>query len=166
MNNKFLTEIGMRINMNSVIQKIKSSLWFAIIIATLFSCSVNKKVEVVDLKCEYLENPLGIDIVKPRLSWQLITERNNVSQKAYQIMVSTDAAKLENNVGDLWDTDKVLSDQSIQIIYDGNELESRQKVFWKVKVWNQNNVASSWSEVSTWEMAFLNQSVPLCFQAV
>ena len=143
--------------MNSLIQEIKSSLWYAIILSTLLSCSVDKKVEVVDLKCEYLENPLGIEINTPRLSWKLKDEGNNIKQKAYRILVSSNREKLENNIGDLWDTDTLFSDQSTQVIYNGSELISRQKAFWKVRIWDQNSKASLWSEVSTWEMALLNQ---------
>ncbi|NOX65877.1 MAG: alfa-L-rhamnosidase, partial [Chlorobi bacterium] len=130
---------------------------FLVILLTSLSCSTNDSIAVVDLKCEYLENPLGIDITTPRLSWQLKTEKNNVSQKAYQILVSSDEAKLKNNIGDLWDTDKVISDQSIQIFYQGAKLESRQKVFWKVRIWDEGKEASKWSEIVSWEMALLDK---------
>jgi len=144
--------------MNSAIKIIKSSLWFLIMLLIFYSCSPNDKIEVVDLKCEYLENPLGIDAANPRLSWKLKTEKNNINQKAYQILVSTDEDKLKNNIGDLWNTDTVFSDQSIQISYDGAKLKSRQKVFWKVHVWDEAKETSEWSEISSWEMGLLNQS--------
>lgn len=145
-------------NISSAVKNIKLSLLLMIILLTFHSCSTNENVEVVDLQCEYLENPLGIDITAPRLSWQLKTEKNNVSQKAYQILVSSDASKLKSNNGDLWDTDTVFSDQSTQINYDGIELKPRQKVFWKVRIWDEVKEASEWSEISSWEMALLNES--------
>ncbi|MEN8193836.1 MAG: family 78 glycoside hydrolase catalytic domain [Bacteroidota bacterium] len=145
------------LNINFMNPFIKTLILFTII-SILFSCSINKKVEVVDLKCEYLENPLGIDIKAPRLSWRLKTDEYNIKQKAYRILVSTTQVNLENNIGDLWDSDTVFSDRSTQIEYDGIELLSRQKGYWKVQVWDQNNLASSWSEISSWEMALLNKS--------
>ena len=144
--------------MNYVIRKIKAIVLLAIIYSTLFSCSVDKEIKVVNLKCEYLYNPLGIDAATPRLSWLIKTQKNNVNQKAYQILVSSDATKLKNNVGDLWNSDTVFSDQSTQINYDGTELKSRQKVFWKVRIWDEMQEVSEWSEISSWEMGLLNQS--------
>ena len=144
--------------MKSKLRKIKPLILFAIIFVTIAFYSVDTKVEVVDLQCEYLENPLGIDIKSPRLSWKLKTEENSVMQKAYRILVSSNRENLKNNIGDIWDTDTVFSDNSTQIVYSGSELISRQKAFWKIKIWDQNNVASSWSKVSTWEMALLNKS--------
>jgi alpha-L-rhamnosidase len=129
-----------------------------LLISILCSCSSNKKVEIVDLNCEYVENPLGIDIVKPRLSWKLNTEDNDIKQNAYRILVSSDIKVLNDNIGDLWDTDTIHSSQSNHVVYDGSKLKSRQKVFWKVKVWDQNNDASSWSKISTWEMALIEKS--------
>ncbi|VAX28017.1 alpha-L-rhamnosidase, partial [hydrothermal vent metagenome] len=145
-------------NISLAAKNIRSSLILLIILLILNSCSANDKIEVVNLRCEYLENPLGIDIVAPRLDWQLKTEKNNVTQKAYQILVSSDATKLENNIGDLWDTKKVISDQSIQIVYEGIKLKSRQKVFWKVRIWDEENEVSEWSKMASWEMALLSES--------
>lgn len=143
--------------MNSGIKRISIFIGIAVIVSILFSCSVTKnKIEVVDLRCEYLENPLGIDIVTPRLSWKLNTEENNFKQKAYRILVASNQQKLSDNIGDIWDSEIVLSDKSNQVKFAGSELASRQKVFWKVGVWDQQNENPSWSEISTWEMALLN----------
>ena len=130
--------------MNSVIIRtiIIRTIIITLIISILFSCSSKNKSEIVDLNCEYVENPLGIDIVKPRLSWKLRAENNNIKQKAYRILVSSNVELLNNNIGDLWDTDTIYSNQSNQIVYTGDELKSRQKVFWKVRIWDQNNIAS------------------------
>ncbi len=131
-----------------------------IILAAFYSCSANDSIEVVDLKCEYLENPLGIDVTAPRISWEINTKKNDFKQKAYRILAASSLKELNNNIGDLWDTDTVFSDQSIQIVYKGRKLNSRDKVFWKVKIWDQNNKASAWSEISSWEMGLLNKSDP------
>jgi len=122
------------------------------------SCSVDDNIKVVNLECEYLENPLGIDVVTNPLCPAAQTGQNNFRQKAYRILIATDKTKLEDNVGDLWDTDKMLSEQSNQIVYKGAELKPRQKVFWKVRIWDENNNASKWSEIATWEMGLINDS--------
>ena len=144
--------------MNSKLKKIITSIIFVALLLTMASCSTDTKVDVVDLQCEYLENPLGIDIKAPRLSWKLSSNGDNIKQRAYRILVASNKENLNKNIGDLWDTDSVDSDNSTQIVYDGGELISRQKAFWKIKIWDQNNAASSWSEISSWEMALLNES--------
>lgn len=124
----------------------------------LISCADQTKVSVVNLECEYLENPLGIDAFTPRLSWQLRADRNDVKQKAYKILVASDKEKLANDIGDLWDSDTVHSDKSTQIVYGGINLISRQEAYWKVKVWDQEDTESEWSEISSWEMSLLDDS--------
>ncbi len=132
---------------------------FIMLLLVLISCNArDNKIEITNLKCEYLENPLGIDIIAPRLSWKLIGNSNNIKQKAYRILVSDNKKELEKDIGNFWDTDTVFSNQSTQITYKGSELISRQKVFWKVKVWDQNNSTSAWSDISSWEMGLLNES--------
>lgn len=142
----------------SAVKIFKSSLLVLIVLSAFYSCSTNDNFEVVDLKCEYLENPLGIDVTTPRISWEINANKNDFKQKAYRVLAASNLKELNNNIGDLWDTDTVLSDQSIQIVYKGKELNSREKVFWKVKIWDQENKASSWSKTASWEMALLNES--------
>ncbi|MCB9260591.1 MAG: family 78 glycoside hydrolase catalytic domain [Ignavibacteriales bacterium] len=133
-------------------------LFLGILLLFFFSCSnYDDKISIVKLKCEYLENPIGIDIITPRLSWEIKSNLNNVNQKAYQIIVSSSLDKLNNEIGDIWDSKKVLSDESIHIKYLGKELKSRQRVFWKVRIWDERNIASNWSENNYWEMGLLNQ---------
>ena len=107
------------------------------------------------LRCEYLINPLSIDAREPRLSWQLASIARGVSQTAYQIVVSTTPANLALNKGDLWDTGKVTSRETIQIEYKGKPLQSRQQCFWKVRVWDQNGKPSNWSQPARWTMGLL-----------
>jgi len=72
------------------------------------------KLEPVELRCEYLKNPLGIDVVQPRLSWRLESSQRGQKQKAYRVIVASSAEKLEQNRGDLWDTGKIQSSQTTQ----------------------------------------------------
>ena len=132
-----------------------------LLITQLFACVDNKEkpgLKVNNLECEYLTNPLGIDVESPRLSWKIKNNQDNIQQKAWQLLVSSDKEKLANDQGDLWDSDTVFTDQSTQVKYAGKKLLSRQKAYWKVRVWDENNNVSAWSETASWEMAFLDQS--------
>ncbi len=113
---------------------------------------------VSSLRCEYLLNPVAIDTGGPRLSWQLESKARGANQTAYQIIVATTAVNLTANKGDLWDTGKVASNQTIQIAYQGRPLGSRQECFWKVRVWNQSGTASSWSTPAHWAMGLLEST--------
>ncbi|WP_245222063.1 alpha-L-rhamnosidase [Pedobacter kyungheensis] len=102
-----------------------------------------------------LENPLGIDVLKPRLAWQITSKERNVMQTAYQILVASTAEKLAQNEGDLWNSGKVSSDESIHVAYKGKKLTSRMKAYWKVKVWTTAG-ESEWSATNSWTMGLLN----------
>ncbi|MFX0065595.1 MAG: family 78 glycoside hydrolase catalytic domain [Candidatus Hermodarchaeota archaeon] len=107
------------------------------------------------LRCEYLENPLGIDEKHPRLSWKLKADHRGAKQTAYQIQcASTPNFDLSSSL--IWDTGKITSDQSTHVEYKGRELKSRERIYWRVKVWNELNEASEWSEVAWWEMGLLD----------
>ena len=111
-------------------------------------------IRPVDLKCEYLKNPLAVDSPHPRMSWTFeptAPDLKNLSQKAYQILVATSEQNIESGVGDLWDTKKVLSDNSINIKYNGLPLKSGQRAYWMVRVWDQKD---SPSELKTTPIAF------------
>ncbi|WP_372895725.1 hypothetical protein, partial [Stieleria sp.] len=81
-----------------------ASLLVAVCVATPVSA-----IEAVHLRCEYVENPVGIDITKPRLSWQVTSKRRGQSQSAYRVIVSTTPENLAGDIGDLWDSGKVVS---------------------------------------------------------
>lgn len=110
---------------------------------------------VSEPRCEYLIDPLAIDTRDPRLGWQVESNTRGARQTAYQIIAATNTASLAANKGDLWDTGKVASNETIQIAYQGKPLQSRQRCFWKVRVWDQNGQASSWSERAQWAMGLM-----------
>lgn len=124
------------------------------------SCSsMSSKVLVTDLRCEYRTNPLGIDNKSPRLSWKLEDDNQTRGQKQtnYQILVASSLEKLKNNNGDVWDSGKVNSNQSVNNIYMGSVLQSAKQYFWKVKVWEKEGNASNWSDYGKFSMGLLNQ---------
>lgn len=110
------------------------------------------------LRCEYLVNPLGIDVVTPRLSWYSVSDRRNEKQTSYRILVASSLRKLNADDGDLWDSKKIASDESINVIYAGKELLSGEECFWKVKVWHNHGTESEWSEPAKWSMGLLKST--------
>ena len=115
-----------------------------IIILFTFSAQAQTKISVTNLQCEMLNNPEGIDVVQPRLSWQIKSEVNDVKQTAYQILVASTLENLNANKADLWDSGKVESNESVNIIYSGKKLGDRQNAFWKVTVFtNRGEIKST-----------------------
>lgn len=133
------------------------SLLSLFLIITSCSKEQSKSLSVNDLRCEYRVDPMGIDQPQPRLSWTLESSDPGRQQSAWQILVASSPEKLSRNKGDLWNSGQVKSDQSNQMAYAGTPLESRKQVWWKVKVWDQDGRASTWSEPATWSMGLLNQ---------
>lgn len=107
---------------------------------------------ITKLRCEYKENPLGIDVIRPRISWQLVSDDRDCMQSAYQIQVA------ENMLfqGKLWDTEEVKSSQSIHVELEGLLLEARTRYYYRVRAWNQNAIDSGWSEVAFFETGLLD----------
>ena len=113
----------------------------------------------VDLRCNYWENPLGIDVPNPTLGWTLKalnSKMRGVDQSAYQVLVASSSELLTENVGDLWNSGKVKSNVMGQILYAGKPLQSNQKCWWKVKIWNEKGKKSAWSEPATWTMGLMS----------
>src|SRR5262249_49853274 len=109
----------------------------------------------VHLRCEYRQNPLGIDASRPHLSWQSDNSERNWKQSAYQILVASSPDALRSGHGDVWDSGKVNSDESVGIAFKGPELGSRKRYFWKVRVWDSAGNASESVEDAWWEMGLL-----------
>lgn len=115
-------------------------------------------MRVTNLRCEYRHNPLGIDVASPRLSWKVESSRRGARQTAYQVIVAQSEEALQRDQGELWDSGVVRSDQSIHVAYEGRELRSGQRAFWKVRIWDEANELSDSSECGWWEMGLLEPS--------
>lgn len=115
-------------------------------------------VSPASLSCEYLHNPLGIDVAKPRLSWTILSDRRGEVQTAYQVLVASSEELLKADKGDLWDSGKVESDQSAFVEYAGKVLKSEARCFWKVRTWDRDGKPSGWSEIASWTMGLLKPS--------
>ncbi len=114
--------------------------------------------EIIKQTTDYKENPIGIDNLSPRLSWILESDERNQRQSAYRILAASDPDKLQAGQADLWDSGKIDSDQSTNVVYQGKPLNSRQRVYWKVRSWNQDDQSSPWSEYASFEMGLLAPS--------
>ncbi|MGH9351577.1 MAG: alpha-L-rhamnosidase N-terminal domain-containing protein, partial [Terriglobia bacterium] len=111
----------------------------------------------VDLRCEYLTNPLGVDVVRPRFSWVSPDNGRGEAQSAYQVLVAATADELARNHGDVWDSGKAASDNSIQVAYGGLPVVSGQTYYWKVRVWDEEGRPSPYSQPARFEMGLLSR---------
>lgn len=109
----------------------------------------------INLLCEYTVDPLGIDITHPRFSWILNHSERGQSQSAYQVLVAINREHLEADNADMWDSRKVESDKSVNVVYEGKGLESGRTYYWKVRIWDKDGKVSPWSKTATFEMGLL-----------
>jgi alpha-L-rhamnosidase len=116
------------------------------------------KMKVQSLRCEYLHDPMGIDVLKPRLSWVLQSDVRGQCQIAYRILVASSAALLAKNKGDLWDSGVVKGSRTSQVEYAGEMLKSRMICHWKVCAWDKDDKQTAWSKPASWTMGLLKQS--------
>src|SRR5450759_312324 len=142
--------------MKTNLQSFFISAILCLLTSMFISCNSSRKINVSDLKCEYIENPLGMDIRQPRFSWNISGNRRGIYQSAYRILVADRREALQDNTGNIWDTGKVPSDKLINIVYKGAPLKSDQTYYWSVCVWNQDGEESSWSEPAIFHTGLLN----------
>lgn len=115
------------------------------------------KIEVQNLRCNYRLNPMAIGDETPQLSWQIISNLRNITQSAYHILVSDDKELLEKNTGNVWNSERTLSNQSLLVKYQGEKLLPGKKYYWKVKVWDKNNRSTHWSEPASWQTGIFSK---------
>lgn len=106
-----------------------------------------EKISISELKVNNLIAPLGIDTV-PRFRWLNSSAGYGKYQSAYQIVVSSTAQKAASHEGDLWDSGKVAGTENFDIPYAGKALSSRSLYYWSVRVWDEADQVSAWSEVA------------------
>jgi alpha-L-rhamnosidase len=122
------------------------------------ACCARASITIDDLQCEYQKDPLGIDTRVPCLSWILESNQRNQSQTAYEVFASSSHEKLAAGQYDEWDSGKVPSSKSINIVYAGKLLVSGQRIWWKVRVWDVDGKVSEFSKSAWFEMALLDPS--------
>ena len=130
-----------------------------ILLALTFSIILKAEIDPpVVLKVDYNQEPLGMDNPKPGFSWEVGDKSRGAVQSAYRIIVSSSPENLNKNQGDVWDTEKVTSDQTIQVLYQGKSLNSSTRYYWKVQTWDGNDVPSKFSRSTWFETGILNQN--------
>ncbi len=112
-------------------------------------------MQPTNLRCEYVFNPLGIDTIFPRFSWELHDSKRGQMQSAYQVLVASSQKILNADKGDLWDSGKMKSDQSVNVAYAGNALESGKRYYWKVRAWDKDDQVNPYSAIVMFEMGLL-----------
>lgn len=112
---------------------------------------------VYNLKCEQEINPFGLENLHPRFSWQINAAERNFEQFAWQILVADTPEQLNTDNGNIWNSQKTDSPSSILVPFNGNELKAGQTYFWKVRIWDRQGTASSWSDVNKFNIGLLSE---------
>lgn len=113
-------------------------------------------VRVTALTCEHLTDPVGIGNRSPRLSWKLRSDRAGEVQTAWEVCAASSVAGFPAEAPDLWDSGKMVSDQSVLVPWAGKPLNSRSQVFWQVRVWDKDGRPTAWSKVASFELGLLD----------
>ncbi|MDX1285646.1 MAG: alpha-L-rhamnosidase N-terminal domain-containing protein, partial [Draconibacterium sp.] len=134
----------------------KRILLFTITITFLFtSCIKQSKITPGELLCEAKINPTGIATTTPLFNWKNYASENESGQSAYQILVASSPRLLKEGKADFWDSGKVEDQNSVLVSYNGEALQSRSVAYWKIKVWDNNDISSKWSEVQSFSIGLL-----------
>ncbi len=140
----------------SKLAAVKFLFFFGVLVFIGFSCHESKnEVEVTNLECEYLVNPIGIDSPSPRFVWQISTDKPGKNQTAYEIIVGTESLAVAKGKGNHWDSGKIHAGLSLAV-YAGSSMEPFTKYFWSVKIWDENGIVSKWSPISSFETGMMN----------
>ncbi|WP_235715584.1 hypothetical protein [Alkalihalobacillus hemicellulosilyticus] len=108
-------------------------------------------IQVYDVRCEYLKNPVGLDVLEPRISWKLTSEERHVRQMSYQLQIAAD----DDFSSIIWDSNEVISDKNLHITLTDIQLVSRKRYYVRVRVTDQKSNMSSWSDIAYFEMGLL-----------
>lgn len=133
-------------------------LYFSLLLLGTYACNQPNDPAVFDLRCENLQNPLGIDKITPRFSWKVSSLRNGTEQNSYQILVASDRSLLSEKRADLWNSGKVAGESSVLVPFQGEKLFSGVGAWWKVRVWDDTGNVSAWSEPARFTVGLLDES--------
>ena len=126
----------------------------AVVLASAGEGRAQTPLAVKNLRCEYKVDPAGIDVRKPRLSWQLESSERGVMQTSYEVRVAGSEEQLAKGKP-IWGSGKQTSDASIQVEYGGPALESGKVYYWQVRVADNQGHLTAWSKTAHWEMGLL-----------
>jgi alpha-L-rhamnosidase len=109
----------------------------------------------VELRCDGMVDPLGVDATPPRLSWQLRGEGRGLRQTAWQVLAASSRQALDRDGADVWDSGRVDSAEQLHVPFGGRALRSAEPVFWKVRVWDGEGRSSAWGAPPPWTTGVL-----------
>ncbi len=145
-------------NSNTILKQIICFAFFATISVGFSFAQPVKKLTANYLRTDFLMNPTGVDQAVPRLSWEVLSPHSNIMQSAYQIRASLSEKDLASDKNLVWSTGKINTEQSLYIEYQGKQLQSGQRIYWQVKIWDNRNNSSDWSQPVFFEMGLLQPS--------
>ena len=117
----------------------------------LMQLTAGAQLQVKNVMVEGKTNPLGIGVASPRFSWQLVSDKRNVLQAAYEMRIAPE----DSSLGISSSTGKIASDASVYVPYRGKPLQPGKKYYWQVRVWDNQGNTSAWSEAAFWQMGML-----------
>ena len=145
--------------MNSKFRKLRVSLIALVTILSSSQCSqTDDTAKVNSLRSEYTENPIAIDEPQPRFTWQLHSDKDNVVQNAYEVSVASSPELLQEGNPDIWQSNKIVSNQQSSTLEPSDKLKSFQKYYWNVKVWTNQSKEPMLSETASFETAMMSKS--------
>ena len=139
-------------------KKITLLLTLFALVLVLVGCK-SESLQLYDLRCENLENPLAIDSTTPHFSWKINSALNATNQTHYEIMVASNEQLLKNDQADIWSSGKIASDESVMVKYAGAGLQPRSLAFWKVRVWDNHGNVSAWSKPQRFGIGILSNEM-------
>ncbi|MBA4054610.1 MAG: alpha-L-rhamnosidase, partial [Marivirga sp.] len=131
---------------------------FFLVLHWYLSVGQTGKLNPVDLTCEFIVNPLGIETHKPRFNWTFKSSERNQHQTAFEILVSDNSMSIQQSKGDIWSSGKIDSDEHAHITYNGVPLKSFSRYYWSVRTYDKNGQPGAWSGPAWFETAMLNTS--------
>ncbi len=113
---------------------------------------------VFNLTCEHEENPLGVDNLEPRFSWQINAQERGFEQSAWQLLVADSKEKIEADNGNIWNSGKNNSSNSVLLPFEGKRLEAGKRYFWKIRIWDKKGNVSFWSSINYFQMGLFTEN--------
>ena len=127
-------------------------------ISLLLLQPIRAQLSVLQLRTESLINPMGIETLKPRFSWQLESPRRGIRQTACEVRVAGNPGALVSGRGIIWQSGRMETDASVHVEYSGPAAGSGQQRYWQVRVWDNQGQVSAWSKPAFWQTGLLSPS--------
>ncbi len=135
----------------------KTNGWIALAVAGMAAFASSSPGEpgmAVELRADYRTNPLGIDRLPPALAWKM---EAGTAQSAYRIVAAaSEQALIAGKFS--WDSGKLDSGLSTQIHYAGPLPKAGERVWWRVKIWDEKGAEGEWSQPAWFEAGLLDEA--------